>query len=295
MPTLRTFHAKLSLQTLIPVINSVGAHISAKLQHFASDERTLTDELCDMFCIWSQRRFSRGASSIPPAEKSIIDRLPKNVFDVNLSKVTPDEEAKIGADLELVIEIPKGIKRALLQAKVQDPKSGRLRYASVKGRNKLRAQLADMRADNGELSFLLIYVPSGELDAKHQGFGTYEQQLPPVRTTSVRSSKFGTTVISVDDLIDERNRRRYSKIVESLGDGIFTPAGCSLSKLVLEMVLCAKGKWISPSNFEGMVIDRQQQPRPYRSLTLSLGGVSLDQWEELIIPVRRMLDAGEIS
>jgi hypothetical protein len=293
MPTLRTFHANLSLQTLIPVINSVGAHISAKLQHFASDERTLTDELCDMFCIWSQHPFGWSASLIPPVEKSIIDKLPRNEFDLNLIKVTADEEAKIGADLELIIETPKGIKRALLQAKVQDPETGRLRYASAQGRNKLRAQLADMRADNGELSFLLIYVPGGELDAEHQGFGTYEQQLP-VHTTSVRSSKFGATVICVDDLIDKRNRRRHSGIVESLGDGMFMPAGFSLSKLMLEMVLCARGKWISPSTFEGMVNDRQQQPRPYRSLTLSLGGVSLNQWEELIIPVRRMLDEGEI-
>jgi len=52
MSTAFSFKARTDLRAVEVVAKSVGAHLASKLQCFHSDERTLTDELCDMTCIW---------------------------------------------------------------------------------------------------------------------------------------------------------------------------------------------------------------------------------------------------
>ena len=53
MPVVRKNRVLLTPATAVPILDSVAAHVASKLQEFGTDERTLTDELCDMFCIWS--------------------------------------------------------------------------------------------------------------------------------------------------------------------------------------------------------------------------------------------------
>ncbi len=50
----REYDCYLDFTELTAITGSIGSHIAAKLQAFGSDERTLTDELCDMLLIWSQ-------------------------------------------------------------------------------------------------------------------------------------------------------------------------------------------------------------------------------------------------
>lgn len=106
MPTGRPFTVRVDIPRMIPPLQSVGAHLAAKLQCFGTDERTLTDELCDMLCIWLT---AISNPSIPGA------------FYLNLRKTTANEEVRTGADLKLIIRSPKGFKVCLIQAKVLDP------------------------------------------------------------------------------------------------------------------------------------------------------------------------------
>ena len=53
MAITRNFPVTTDISLLPEIANSLGAHLAAKLQGFASDERTLTDEFCDMICIWA--------------------------------------------------------------------------------------------------------------------------------------------------------------------------------------------------------------------------------------------------
>jgi len=52
MPTGNPFRGRDTIIDVLSPVQSVGAHLAAKLQSFASDEFTLTGELCDMLCIW---------------------------------------------------------------------------------------------------------------------------------------------------------------------------------------------------------------------------------------------------
>jgi hypothetical protein len=63
MSTAFSFSSTLTIGDIISPGKSVGAHLAAKLDLFSSDERTLTDELCDMLGIW----FDRPFLGLPPA------------------------------------------------------------------------------------------------------------------------------------------------------------------------------------------------------------------------------------
>jgi len=165
MSTAFRFSRRIDIGDIPAPAKSAGAHLSAKLELFHTDERTLTDELCDMLCIWLGMQAEFSASTSPLA------------FDLTLSKTTVGEEAQNGADLELIVSTPLGTKRCLMQAKVLDPSTKRLRCDSSPGWRKLRKQLVAARKDAGDLAFLLIYVPASVLDADHFGFTTYEQGL----------------------------------------------------------------------------------------------------------------------
>jgi hypothetical protein len=54
MPVKRVFRAQTELNAIPAIGDSLGTHLAAKLQAFGSDERTLTDELCDMLCVWAE-------------------------------------------------------------------------------------------------------------------------------------------------------------------------------------------------------------------------------------------------
>src|SRR5687768_16430933 len=92
MPTGKPFSVRTSLRTLAPALDSIGVHLAAKLAAFASDERTLTDELCDMLCIW--------AAAPHAGVQTSYGLLPGNLFDLSLAKTTTGEEVRTGADLE---------------------------------------------------------------------------------------------------------------------------------------------------------------------------------------------------
>jgi hypothetical protein len=185
--TTSSFTVSLDISDVHWSAKSVGAHLAAKLQLFQTDERTLTDELCDMLCIWLQIQSSQPQSGAVPVT-------------LTLSKTTAKEEAKIGADLELIVSSPLGSQRCLIQAKVLDPSTLRMRCDSVDGWKKLRKQLVAAHKNVGDLAFLLIYVPSALLDGNSYGFGTYEQLSlsPPLGATP---ACYGATLVAVNDLL----------------------------------------------------------------------------------------------
>jgi hypothetical protein len=193
MSTAFTFSKRIELSDVPPTAQSVGAHLAAKLQSFGSDERTLTDELCDMMCIWL------GIQAIgSPASGS-------GAFTITLSKTTTSEEVLTGADLELIVSSPLGTKRCLVQAKVLDSTTGKLRCDSKDGWKKLRSQHVAARAEVGDLAFLLIYVPGSLLNGAKYGHVTYEQgfiQAPGGSTEAY----FGATLIGVNDLLGASGR-----------------------------------------------------------------------------------------
>src|ERR1041385_9033629 len=115
MPTRTSFKSRdLTVGKVLGITKSIGAHIASKLQQFGSDERTLTDELCEMFFIWGDERIP--AEEVPSAS-SVLNQ----VLDVELEKFSQSREAEIGAYFALRIGSPLGQKRALFQVKVFDP------------------------------------------------------------------------------------------------------------------------------------------------------------------------------
>lgn len=296
MAVTRTFPARASLKDLVVIMNSLGAHVAAKLDHFASDERTLTDDLCDMFYIWAKQghaRFQRFPS-LPPEEQQLINSLPDRVFDVSITKTTQQEEATVGADFALKVTTPLGVKRALMQAKVYDPQDNKLRCDSAAGWDKLWGQLVLMRS-RSNLSFFLIYVPGGKLNRATQGIGTWEQQLREPHK-SATSSKFGVTLIATDQLLDGSNGWRHYHPVTSLSNGEFQPKGISLAKLLIEMLLCKQGVWTSDG------VNPVDQPRrgerdvypvnyvPYREISISFDKLTEDEWREFVGGVARDIE-----
>jgi hypothetical protein len=264
MGTASYFNARVSIQDLIAPAKSVGAHLAAKLDCFFSDERTLTDELCDMFCIWlaveiSARRF-----------------IPALTFDLRLAKTTPAEESECGADLELIVGSPLGIKRCLLQAKVVDPQSLRLRYDSKKGWKKLRQQLKDARNEVGDLAYLLVYVPARLLDRQQFGFGSYEQAFSATAPTTHKESYFGATVIPVSELLGPTGRWRSTKYkVRREPDGSFK-GEIPFWRFLLELFLCWQGKW---SDSEAPLTDERFPP--FRRFVMTASGISVTEWSEM--------------
>jgi hypothetical protein len=242
---------------------SVGAHLAAKLECFGSDERTLTDELCDMLCIW----LNRGRISGAP-------------FVLKLAKWTAKQEAKNGADFALVVTSTLGEKYCLLQAKVFDSNKARLRGSYAK----LKSQLINARNNSGSLAFLLVYVPSKQLDGKQHGFGSWEQGFCSSSTPGA-SSAFGATAIPVDKLLDSTNAwiDRVKKVPHT--NGIFLN-GVPFAQLLLELLVCLRGEWDARKFRSSEVLRDQNKP----FLTLAASIIPEAPWEILQREARASID-----
>lgn len=293
MAVVRRLSASLPIAGLFPVSDSLGAHLAAKLEQFGTDERTLTDELCDMFMIWCQVAEERQRSSPPPPSAG---RFASRPLHVDFSKTTQQEEATVGADLLLRLHTPDGVKRALIQAKVFDPRDDRLRCDSPAGWDKLWSQLVLMRQHNGDLSFLLVYVPGSRLDGQQHGFETWEQAFPPP-AKSPTNSRFGVTLVPVDSLLSSTGFWRNVTPIRHVGSGRFYPPGLSFRRLLLEMLVCRRGRWQSPDLFgaDGVAHDAEQRDTypvrfvPYRELGISFAENSANQWRPVIEELQDVL------
>jgi hypothetical protein len=270
MAVVRQFPVILFPSQLITIARALGCHVACKLESFASDERTLTDDLCDMFLIWSNEPIPP-----PPQEQPI---------GVILTKSTQEEESRYGFDLEIRVLSPKGQKKALLQAKVLDPQSKQLRIAGARGRRKLRRQLLNMKAQAPGMYFLLIYVPASDLNGEaHGSYGTWEQgyyQTPPA---SLIARALGTTLISGDQLLIG-NRQRLKSIVR-INPGIFAPAGMSIAKLFVDLMVCDLGNWTTPDpiDFES----RSNLRGPKVSFTFDFASKSTpNEWDSFVDGLR---------
>lgn len=264
MSTASTFTQHLTLADISGPAKSVGAHLAAKLQLFCTDERTLTDELCDMLCIWLGMQAGCGVSVASGPS-----------FDLTISKTTAAEEVKIGADLELIVQSPLGTKRCLMQAKVLDPGTNSLRCASQQGWRKLRKQLVAARKEVGDLAFLLVYLPMNQLDGASYSYGTYEQGGIFFPTGSI-SSSYGATLIRVNDLIGPSNRwrsRTYKVPLSSTGG---FKHGLPFWRVLMELMLCRRGIW-KPER----VSKSAEKPLPFRTIALAASDINPDDWREL--------------
>lgn len=259
MTTASTFTQQVTLFDIPPPAQSVGAHIAAKLQIFQTDERTLTDELCDMLCIWLGIQ----------ATKAVV---PGPKFTLTLSKTTTADEVKTGADLELIVASPLGAKRCLVQAKVLDPVSMKLRCATKEGWKKLRKQLVAARAEVGPLAFLAVYVPGVPLNGKQYGYSTYEQHghFTPMGT---RDSYWGVTFIPVDDLLGPSGRWRRTKEKVSQPAPARFQYGLPFWRVLLELLTCRRGLW----KREAPKVGRHEAP-PFRTLSVRAGEIDEDGW-----------------
>lgn len=295
MPVTRTFPATVSLANLVCMANSLGAHVAAKLGHFGTDERTLTDDLCDMFYTWARI----GEMRVPMSadERRLIAVLPSRQIDVEISKTTQQKESEIGADLAIRVESPLGVKRTLIQAKVFDPQDDELRCNSPAGWDKLWGQLVLMR-NRSRLAHMLIYVPADRLDCSNQGIPTWEQGFEfPTQTPT--SSKFGVTLIPVEDILTPSNDWKYSPPVNHTGNGQFWPTGMSLSRLILEMLLCRQGTWQPAWQVDtGKGRDNDGYPihyTPYREISLSITNMTTDDFNDFIGEVNNALEGVELT
>lgn len=224
MPTNFSFSATTDLHGIKTCGQSIGAHLAAKLESFGSDERTLTDELCDMLCIWL-----KGHPSAPPT------------IHIKLGKTTPNEEAQNGADLRLIIQTPDGVKDCLFQAKVLDPHTGKLRCSSTTGLSKLQGQLQKAQATCGDLAFLLVYVPSQHLDGVCHGYRTYEQGFCKHKKHGLTSA-LGATVIPASSLITSSGAWLNPSDPVSHVGGLFS-GGIPFWQVFLELLVCRRGTW----------------------------------------------------
>ncbi|MDX6527816.1 MAG: hypothetical protein QOH41_106 [Blastocatellia bacterium] len=279
MAITRNFSVTTDISLLPEIANSLGVHLAAKLQGFASDERTLTDEFCDMICIWATHGHFMTAKSQSAGSTTPI------VLDIE--KVSSQREIVVGADLEFIVRSPLGAKRVLAQAKVLDPQSLKLRCDFVAGWEKLRVQLAKCRAHAGPLAYLLVYVPEGELNGMRYTFETWEQHS--VTRRSGADSRFGATFIDVDKLLDKDDSWSNKPPLSYLGAGRFRPAGVSFTQLMLELLTCARGVWslTSPSLSKSSVGRGDDERGPYRVLDMNIGGVERSAWVETLVPYLR--------
>jgi hypothetical protein len=156
MPTRTTFPVKANAPALPAISNSVGAHIASKLEAFASDERTLTDELCDMLCLWATRTPLQGGAA--------------TIVNLVINKISQNLESTVGADLEILLLSPPGAKRLLAQAKVLDPGTMNLRVIGKASWGDLRIKLAKCRQRAPGLAYLMLYVPKGQLNGSKYAF-----------------------------------------------------------------------------------------------------------------------------
>lgn len=264
MPTTSTFTRRLGLADIPQPAKSVGAHLAAKLQLFHTDERTLTDELCDMLCIWL------GMHACHPTTPTAASR----TFMLTISKTTTSEEAKNGADLELCVSSPLGVKKCLIQAKVLDPVSGRLRCDSKPGWKKLRTQLVASRRQVGNLAFLLVYVPGAVLNGKNYGFWTYEQ-LGHFTSKGTTPAYFGATLIPVDALLGPKGRWRNTQLkVPQTSVGKFK-GGLAFWRVLIELLLCHRSSWSA-----GTGAKHEGRMQAFRRLSIGASEITEGMWRE---------------
>jgi len=261
MSTATSFSATVSMLTAKPPFQSIGSHLSAKLECFNTDERTLTDELCDMLCIWLMHAHD---PNLPVVDK----------FTLSLRKTTVHQEVVNGADLELRVASPLGAKHCLLQAKVLDPDTKKLRCASTQGWEDLRKQLVKARAHVADLAFLLVYVPGAMLTSQSYGHDTYEQNFLGLQFGGLDSC-FGATVVAASKLIDKNGDwiDATNKVVQ-LSPGNFQ-FGVPFWKFMLELMLCRRGTW-SDKEPSFLVEDYKS----FRSLDVEASAVTPQRWGE---------------
>jgi hypothetical protein len=194
---------------------------------------------------------------------------------LTLSKTTGAEEVKNGADLELFVASPLGVKRCLIQAKVLNPATGRLRCDSVAGWRKLRTQLVAARKEVGELVFLLVYVPGQLLNGRNYGYGTYEQS-GHFAATGTAPAYFGATLIPVDALLGRSGRWRYTKLkVPQPYPGQFQD-GLAFWRVLIELLLCRRASWTPDSGAR-----HQQRLQAFRRLSIGASEINEGMWREL--------------
>lgn len=225
MGTTRAVNVAVDAAGLVSVVNSIGAHLGAKLGSFHSDERTLTDELCDMFAIW--------ASAHPIWS-------PSPSIHLSIQKLTTAQERARGADLEIRVATPRGEKRALFQAKVIDPDTLKLRGGTKHDHARLKRQLKDARQEVGvDLTFLLLYVPWRLLDGRTWAFPTWEQGF--AGTTLGRLGSFmGASVLPLIDLMEPSGRWRNQPPFQHVGQFAALPH-LSLTRILLDLAVCNRG------------------------------------------------------
>jgi hypothetical protein len=281
MPTSSPFSQRLDLADISSPAKSVGAHLAAKLQLFHTDERTLTDELCDMLCIWLGMQAGRRAKTFAT----------QGSFILTLSKTTASEEFKNGADLELFVSSPLGVKRCLMQAKVLDPVTRKLRCDSVVGWQKLRTQLVAARKEVGDLAFLLVYVPDGILNGKRYGYLTYEQgRRQKSLANGVAPAYFGATLIPVNALLGPSGRWRNTKLkVPQPSKGKFKD-GLALWRVLIELLLCRRSSWSADTGSK-----HEKQMRAFRRLSIDVSGINEDMWRELQAKADQFLPPDEVA
>ena len=277
MPVRRVFQALVTPSQILGVASSLGAHIASKLQSLGSDERTLTDELCDMFLIWSQEPVPRQSGEFP--------------LQVTFYKSTQTEEKAVGFDLLVRVIAPDGrFKEALFQSKVFDPDILQFRHDSRAGWSKLRQQLLRMRAHASDgLYFLLVYVPASILNSARYDFTTWEQGFCRDMKDYANESRFGATGIAGSDLLNEKGGWQLKQKCEHVSDGNFRPTGHSFARLIVDMMLCNLGNWragpLSPE--DKRQLEEPSAGGPRVELTIGFDPSSLrDGWPQFLDSLR---------
>jgi hypothetical protein len=228
MSTTNPVHATIDILSLVSTLNSVGAHIGAKLGAFHSDERTLTDELCDMFAIWSAAPATSSSSSL-------------GTIDMTIQKLTAYQEKRIGGDFEIIIDTPRGSKRALFQAKVIDPSTLALRNNTPASRRHLRRQLRKAEIEVGkDLTFLLLYIPWVMLNGYQWTYQTWERGFVG-NATGTLNSLMGTSIVPLSDLSGTGNRWNYSPSLRHVGNFTSPLNHISFTRVILELAACTRG------------------------------------------------------
>lgn len=97
------------------------------------------------------------------------------------------------------------------------------------------------------------------------------------------------TVIPVDDLLTSNAGWTKSKPVRHRGNGTFDPTGITLSRLMLEMIACMRGSWLShhlfdESGFRWEADSPDSHPIPYHastSLIIDAHEMDRGEWESM--------------
>lgn len=277
MAVRKEFPAIVTPAQFVAVTSSLGAHIAAKLAEFGSDERTLTDDLCDMFCIWC---------TLPAAHAPATPAVPSGPpIPVLLKKTSQINEAVVGWDLSITVRNPQNMeKKSLLQAKVVDPDDGKLRIPNKEAWEHLREQLVRMRNHCvGELYYLLAYVSAADLDGTIHGYQSYEQVYRAGSVATATSSLYGASVIPGERLIDA-NEHWHVPRVRYTGTGNFNVPSKALAAFVIDLLICDEGQW-SPAATETESVNPSLASRIDFTFDFA-GGTEAPQWDSFLTELR---------